>query len=357
MIWEGLLVSVLVCFMLDPLIFHLLRSLEIYDYPNTRSVHRVAILTMGGILIISGYCAGLLYLLFSQKIPLDAGAFQLFASILAGAFCMAILGSIDDLLDLGPVTKFLVESLIALLMCYNGLVLESINFFGIFIQLGVFSIPFTVLWIVGIINAINFMDGLDGLAGGICLIIILTLALSPQTTPLSGYFLPGLMGGIVIFLLRNSYPASIYMGDVGSLFLGFHVAVFSILVLPFDHPNCGPFGLLALLGIPLLDTIIAIIRRAYSHQVLFHADKAHIHHKLLEKMSHRNAVGLIYGISSLLSILVILSLGLETIKAQTALLLGSALILGGLLAYVYGMKTKHAEPSPELVENQSNQIE
>ena len=355
MIWEGLLVSVLVCFMLDPLIFHALKTLEVYDYPNNRSVHKTAVVTMGGVIIISGYCAGLLYLLYTQKIPLDGASFHLFSSILAGAFCMAILGSIDDLLDLGPATKFLIESLIALLMCQNGLILESINLFGTFIDLGALAIPFTILWIVGIINAINFMDGLDGLAGGVCLIIILTLALSPQTGPLSSYFLPGLMGGIVIFLLRNSFPASIYMGDVGSLFLGFHVAVFSILVVPFDHPTCGPFGLLTLLGIPLLDTMMAIFRRAYSKKVLFQADKSHIHHKLLEKMSHRNSVGLIYGISSLLSILVIYSFGLEMPRAQTILFIGSCLILGGLLAFVYGTGSGHCEPESTLEENQTDQ--
>jgi len=349
--WEGLLVSVLVCFIVDPFLFSTLRRLEVYDHPNRRSIHESAVLTMGGILILTGYCAGLLYLLYTQSIPLDQDSFTLFVGILAGAFCMAILGALDDLLDLKPTTKFVFESLVALMMCHFGLLMSSINFFGFHFDLGILSYPFTILWIVGIINAVNFMDGLDGLAGGICLIIFLTLSLSTQTSPLSGYFLPGLMGGITIFLLRNSYPASIYMGDVGSLFLGFHIAVFSLLVFPFDHPVCGSFGLLTLLGVPLLDTAMAIFRRAYGKKILFHADRAHIHHVLFQKINHRNAVGLLYGVSSLLSIFLVLSLKMDKSLAQPFLLIGALLILGTLILYVYWPNQNSESGKPLIPKN------
>jgi len=290
-----------------------------------------------------GYSAGLLYLLFSQHIPMDSDSFRLFVGILSGALCMAFLGALDDLLNLKPVTKFLVESLVALMVCQFGLLIERIDLFGFVLELGALSYPVTILWIVGIINAINFMDGLDGLAGGICLVIFLTLALSTKIDPIGSYFLPGIMGGVFVFLLRNSYPASIYMGDIGSLFLGYHVAVFSLLTFPFDHPITGSLGLLILLGVPLLDTALAILRRSFGKKNLFNADRGHLHHQLLLKVNHRRAVAILYAVSSLLSILLVVSLRMNSTHSQGLLFGGGVVILGLLLAFAF----KSSNPRPQ----------
>lgn len=189
-------------------------------------------------------------------------------------------------------------------MLWGGLEVEFINlpFFTDTLQFGIFSIPITILWIVAIINAINLIDGLDGLAGGvstIALVTIATMALIKGDLFVAMVALT-VIGSTLGFLKYNFHPAKIFMGDTGALFLGYIIAVLSLL----GFKNVTMISLIVpiiILGVPISDTFFAIIRRIVNKQPISVADKSHLHHCLLDLgFTHKQTVLLIYALVSLL---------------------------------------------------------
>ena len=198
---------------------------------------------------------------------------------------------------------------VALLLYAVGLRVESIVLpFGPTVSLGWLALPFHVLWIVGIINAVNLIDGLDGLAGGVALIALVThfaLALLQGNLVLC-VVLSALCGVVLAFLVFNSHPATVFMGDTGSLFLGFALAAVSLQTSATGDGGHGQAAMLVpvvVLGLPILDTSLAIVRRLLMGRSVFSADKDHLHHRVLARVGQhqRRAVLILYGVAGLFS--------------------------------------------------------
>ncbi len=269
---------------------------------SSRKVHGRPIPRLGGLAIAAAFYAPLLGMIAFQS---GVGALFLAQQNLAiglviGGTAIILLGVYDDLRGAGAGRKFAVQFAVAGLMYALGFRVEILaNPFGDPLHIGWFGLPLTLFWIVGIINAMNLIDGLDGLAGGVALVAVAaTLIISVQRgNPLMTLFCAALGGSILGFLFYNFNPASIFMGDTGSMFLGFILATTSIQTNQKASTTVAVLVPLALLGVPILDTLLAISRRAMRGRPLFRADRDHIHHRLLALgLSHRQAVLVLYGV-------------------------------------------------------------
>jgi UDP-GlcNAc:undecaprenyl-phosphate GlcNAc-1-phosphate transferase len=207
--------------------------------------------------------------------------------------------------------------------------------FGL-IELGPFAVPFTLLGIVGLINAINLLDGLDGLAGGVCTIICVTFAIisfnSGNTTLL--FLSVALMGSLLGFLRYNHHPAIIFMGDSGSLLLGYCMGVFSVMLATGGTNPVSPYIPLLTLGVPILDTLVVMTNRLRTGKRLFIADNTHLHHRLLGLgIGHRMTVLIVFGFTYLLCILAIFGRGFSD-RTLLLMLLSGGIAVYGVLSYL-----------------------
>lgn len=268
------------------------------DEPNERKVHEGRIPRIGGLAMFFGFL--LTYLMYFKD-------FNEYRGIFVGMVIIVIVGIIDDSINLEPRLKLLGQILAAV----AAMTLSNVNIdllggaLGSHFNLGYLSAPLTVLWIVGITNAINLSDGLDGLASGISLIAFSSfgfLAYYHGDTTIFSLCLV-LIGCILGFLRYNTHPAEIFMGDTGSLFLGYCLGTLSITG---NFKSITTMALIApvlVLLVPICDTLWAILRRIWAGRSPFSADKKHFHHKLMEYgMDHSQTVSVIYAISSALSV-------------------------------------------------------
>jgi len=277
--------------------------------PDQRKIHLGFIPHMGGMGIFFGGLFGLLVALFWKEYYWHMFTFK-YAGILTGAIIMLITGIVDDTRGLQAGQKFILQLIAATIVIYSGCKIETIiNPFGDPIQLGVFSIPLTYLWLIGITNAINLLDGLDGLAAGVGLIALATFAIlsyQQQNWMTFGICL-AFIGGIIGFLYFNYHPASIFMGDTGSLFLGFLIAALAVKGLQKSEGNIALLVPIIILAVPIGDTSLAFFRRLYQGHHPFSPDRDHLHHRLLFLgLSHRQAVHIIYLFSFLFGLAAIL---------------------------------------------------
>jgi len=298
MSYSRLFMMVFIIFLFVSLVMPVIKKIAIHigaiDKPNARKVHKNPIPRMGGLGIYLGFLLG--YMLFgSESIRMNA--------ILIGSFIVIITGIIDDIKPISAKYKLLGQIAgAAVIPFYGGIILNDISAFGIFINFG-FLAPFvTILFIVAIMNCINLIDGLDGLAGGISAIYFLMIGIIAVLFHSSGLdvILSFIMLGATLgFLWHNFYPASIFMGDSGSLFLGYIISVIALL----GYKNVTFTSLIVpifLLAIPILDTLFAIIRRLLKHEPITMPDKCHLHHQLLKlNFSIRKSVLIIYLIDIL----------------------------------------------------------
>lgn len=319
--WKIALICFLVTFVLTPLVRWIVLKCDITDKPNERRINQQPIASLGGLAIYAGFTVGLF--LF----PVDK---SLIWPLFLGATLITITGFLDDLLELKARYKLIGQILAAVVIVVGGgLNIEFINLpFGGQIHFGVFSIPLTIIWVIAITNAINLIDGLDGLAAGVSGIAFFTVC--GMAFIMGDAFVMGLaiimIAAIVGFLPYNFHPAKIFMGDTGALFLGYVLAVLSIM----GFKNVTFISLVVpilILGVPISDTVIAIIRRLINRQPIAMADKSHLHHSLLDAgFTHRQTVILIYAISALFS----LSAFIFTMSS----LWGSLLLIGILLILI-----------------------
>lgn len=259
------------------------------DFPNYRKIHKEVTPRLGGIAIFLGALLGGLYL-FPKHDHMP--------EIFFGALVILITGAMDDRFDIKPVVKMSGQLIAASFLVSSGLIIERITipFIGM-IDLGFFSVLITVLWVVGITNAINLIDGLDGLATGITTIALISIFIMAVIDGqlIAAYLSIVLIGSNLGFLYHNFYPAKIYMGDTGSNFLGYMVAAISMLGL---FKNVAFFSFIVpiiVLAIPIFDTIVSIVRRAYNKENIMAADNKHIHYQLLNAgYSHRKTVLIMY---------------------------------------------------------------
>lgn len=266
------------------------------DKPNKRKVHQKLMPRMGGLAIYISFVIGML-LMMPQH--------EYFWPMIIGATVIVITGALDDVFELSAKFKLLGQVAAALVVVSNGIYVEFINLpFDIVLNLGIFGIPITLLWIVGITNAINLIDGLDGLAAGVSAIVLMTITtIAIMDGDLFIVALASvLLASTIGFLFYNFHPAKIFMGDTGSLFLGFMLAIISLL----GFKSVTVFSLvvpLVILAVPISDTLFAIIRRIVHKRPLSAPDKSHLHHCLLRLgYSHRGTVLMIYGISGFFAV-------------------------------------------------------
>ena len=295
------LLAAFISFFATPLVRKLAFKVGAVDIPkDDRRVHKEPMPLIGGLAIFIAVVIVTLVFL-----PLD----REIISILLGASFIVVAGIIDDLRELKPKTKFTLQIIAGLILILGGIKVEFVtNPFAInssLLHLSWLSIPITLFWVVGITNTLNFIDGLDGLAGGISSIYFLTIgiiAVIQQKTGLDFVLTFTMLGSTLGFLVHNFYPASIFMGDSGSMFLGFIISVIALL----GFKNVTMTSLivpLLILAIPILDVIFAILRRFIKGQSISAPDKYHIHHQLLKRnLSQQTVVLIIYVINVLFAL-------------------------------------------------------
>lgn len=293
------------------------------DVPDARKVHSKPVPRLGGLVIFLS--VGLSLLLFYHFLPMFSGVRESLATenVLIGFALLSIflLGAVDDLRSLRPELKFSVQFLVALLVYAAGFRISMIThpFGGEMLALGWFDVPLTVLWLVGVTNAFNLIDGLDGLAAGVAVIACaaITLLALLAGDSFTALFTLMLAGALVGFLRYNFHPASIFMGDSGSLFIGFSLALISLQTTTKLSTGFTLLIPLLVLMLPIMDTVISMARRLLGSCLpgrgeangngslfrklygMFVPDRAHIHHQLLMLgLSHRNAVLVLYGVSA-----------------------------------------------------------
>ncbi|APH03564.1 glycosyltransferase family 4 protein [Bacillus weihaiensis] len=314
-------ISLIVTLITTPIVKHIAVKYGFVDKPDHRKVHQSLMPRLGGLAIVFGVIAGFIYL--KPQIPNIVPA-----SI--GALIILAIGILDDKYTLSAKVKFIGQILAASIVVFSGIDIDFITFpFGDRIELGTLGVILSILWIVGVTNAINLIDGLDGLAGGVSAIAIGSIL---AMSVLNNQFVIVplciiLIGSIIGFLYFNFHPAKIFMGDTGALFLGYSIAVISMMGL---FKSVTLFSLIIpiiILGIPIFDTFFAIVRRVLNKQRISAPDKSHLHHCLIAMgFSHRKTVLIIYGIGILF--------GFSAIIFSTSTLWVSLIIIGVLIIVI-----------------------
>ena len=308
------LLAFITAYVITPYTIRLAKRIGAIDNPkNERKVHKDAMPRLGGLAIIAGFSISIIYLLITMHVEgtintigLNDYAYKLmgifFAILIMGMFCF-----LDDWKGLNPYIKLFGQTMAAIVVVVCGIKMDQIvvSHLNTTINSEMFLNIVTVLWIIGITNAINLIDGLDGLSSGICLIscVSLLIIFSLNDSPLIAVLLiTALAGSLTGFLPFNFNPAKTFMGDVGSNFLGFILAVVSILGTAKTYTAIVIISPLIIFALPIIDTTFAIIRRGIktkSIKGVFTADREHLHHKLMKKgYTQKQAVLIMYVISA-----------------------------------------------------------
>ncbi len=294
--------------MLTPLARRLALTLGAISRPGGRHVNQRAVPRLGGVAIAISVLAPLVTLfLVESGVALHVRAdAQRAVVLLVGGLLLCAVGAVDDVRGVRARYKFVAQLAAALLAFHFGLRIDAVElpYVGI-LNMGVFALPVTLAWIIGVTNAVNLIDGLDGLAAG----VVFFAAATSFLVALFGYqstgqvvvalLMASLMGALIGFLFYNFNPARIFMGDSGSYFLGYLLATSSLLA-PMQKASTTVALLVPMvaLGVPIFDTLLSVLRRYLARRPLFAADREHIHHRLLDRgITHRKAVLVLYSVS------------------------------------------------------------
>lgn len=295
-------VPFLISVVIMPFIKKIAEHIGAMDIPDSRKVHSEPKARLGGLGIFFSFLIGLM--LFVDISNFSTLVNRRIMSILVGSIIVVITGMCDDIKPLKAKEKLLFQILSAcIVVFYGNLLLDKLTVFGYTINFSYFAYPLTIFFIVACENIINLIDGLDGLAGGISSIFfasVVTICLfANRVFGFEFIFSLIMLGATLGFLVHNFYPSKIFMGDSGSLFLGFTISIISLLGFKTTVVTSIMIPI-AIIAVPILDTLFAIIRRLLKHQKIFDPDKEHLHHQLLKlNFSHRNTVLIIYGIDIL----------------------------------------------------------
>ena len=320
----GTVIAYLIGVCLVPLVISFSKREGLVDVPNERKIHTKPISRIGGLAIWASAMLTFLCLVFMSYYPSG----NLLSGILLGGSLMFFLGFIDDIYNLDAKFKLFLQIAIATLVYLLGVQINDVPFIG---DLGVFSYPITLLWIVGISNALNFIDGVDGLAGSVITVNAVTLAIiavaMTPPNPISALIGFILAGSMLAFLTYNFNPAKIFMGDSGALFSGFLLAAISItgvmkaatlaILLPF-----------LVLAVPIMDITFSSLRRIAKGQSPFVANSEHIHHKLLHAgFSQKKTVMILTSVAIIAGALASLFMGSVATKHYFIYILVIVLIM------------------------------
>ena len=311
------LVAVFLTYILTLALIKLAPKIGAVDKPDGRKIHNVPVPKLGGIAIFIAFAVTIgLAVAFNSTVAKEFLSQRTFA-IFIGLLVMLLLGIYDDLFQLSWMWKFTFQIVAACIVIRHGLVITNItNPLGLMtLKLPImFGFFFTIMWLVGLTNAVNLSDGLDGLATGIVLIVSgVTFANSiylMQTRPeqYQLFIFPAvtsvcILGASVAFLKFNFYPARIFLGDTGSLFLGFLIACTAVRSSQISTTTVAFVVPVIALGLPILDTTLAFLRRTAKRRNPFRADMDHIHHRMIQSgLSHPQAVLVLYGFCILLGV-------------------------------------------------------
>ena len=325
----ALVVALVVALVATPVVKNLAIRVKAVDVPKDgRRMHDHPIPRMGGLAIFLGF-------LLSVLLFLDLNAQM--RGMLLGAVIIVVLGIFDDIYSLRAMFKFVVQIIAALVAVLSGNVIETL------------SIPISVLWIVAITNAVNLIDGLDGLACGVSTIssmtlLVIALVVSEGNVAI---LMAALAGGCIGFLPYNMNPAKIFMGDTGSTFLGYILAVVSIQGL-FKFYTIISFAVpFLMLGLPIFDTCFAFIRRIAHGQSPMHADRGHIHHRLIDMgFSQKQSVAIAYMLTAILGLAAVLLTSSGELKAL--ILIGAVFVVSMIgFRLIFSKQEKPAEDTKQ----------
>ena len=331
------LLAFIVTFMATPYTIKIAKKVGAVDVPkDKRRMHKKVMPKFGGPAVILGFLVSVIYLLIVMSIEHTINLFGIeqygkkLLGMLLGIIIIGVTCIIDDIKTIKPLQKLSGQLLAAVVVVLFGIRIDDIvpTFFTTDISQEIFSIILTIGWIVGVTNAINLIDGLDGLSSGISvissisLLVIFVLNGSPMVAIL---LITALAGALVGFLPFNFSPAKTFIGDTGSNFLGFSLSIISILGMAKTYTMAVIVLPLIVLGLPIFDTIWAIIRRIIkgkSIKAIFKADKGHLHHRIVAKgFSQKQAVLILYGIGATFGIFAIILMDSGIWKALSFLLM------------------------------------
>ena len=320
-----------VAFGTTPFVKSLAIRIGAVDKPGEeRRVHKKSTPLLGGIAIFYGFAISVLCLC-----DIDAGV----RGMMIGSIVIVVCGVFDDIHPMRPLVKLLFQVLAAVIIVLHGTVITRISMPTFIapsgaLELGVFSVPITIIWIVGVTNAVNLIDGLDGLASGVSAIASMTLfciALIASESNIA-IITAALAGACFGFLPYNFNPAKIFMGDTGAMFLGFILSTVSIMGLFKAYAVISFIVPFIVLGLPLFDTSFAILRRLKNHKPIMEADRGHLHHKLLDMgFSQKQTVSILYLISTVLGLSAVVLIGVGAVRAMVLL---AAVIIAIVVAFV-----------------------
>lgn len=336
--WGHLLVifSLAACFTLwlTPLVRRVALRLGVVDQPNHRKVHRSAVPRLGGVAVFLGWAAALMVSGGAGALSAETDA-GIPLAVMGTSVLVVLFGLWDDCVNLSGRLKLVLQVAVASVVFWAGLRIDRITnpFGGELLFPGPLTYAVTVLWIIGMMNAVNLIDGLDGLACGIAGITALGLLAAGfyLDSPTSVVILTALAGACAGFLRYNFYPATIFLGDAGSQFLGFVFAVTALIDNQYKSATAVALLIpLTALSVPIADTALAFLRRVRRRRSIFRADKGHLHHRLLALgLAHREVVLFFYLTSAYLSLLSFLFV---LINDRYALVLLMLLALGLFMA-------------------------
>lgn len=302
-IW-AFLIALIVALVATPAVIVLADKTGAMDAPDARKVHKGPMPRIGGLAIYCGFMVAILTMLNFGELT-DEIANGVIGLLLGGTL-IVIIGLIDDYRNLPAKVKLLGQIAAACVVVYFDVRIDVITDpFGDYLYLEYLAAPATVFWVVGLTNTVNLIDGLDGLAAGVSTIASITIMLVAlqENVMIVALFTAALAGAALGFLRYNFNPAKIFMGDTGSMFLGFILAGISVIGAVKCTATIALIVPILALGLPIMDTTFAIIRRYRGGVPIFKPDKGHLHHRLLDLgFSQRQAVLLMYVISALLGL-------------------------------------------------------
>jgi UDP-GlcNAc:undecaprenyl-phosphate/decaprenyl-phosphate GlcNAc-1-phosphate transferase len=312
-----------------PIVTRIARAMGLLDYPATRRIHSVPVPRVGGMALLVAVLGPAVAVIvmnpaFGEALP---GVGWRVAALLTGAVSMLAVGMVDDVRGLHARTKLVAEILAAAAVAAMGIRIEHVAVGGgVVLEFGWLAWPITIFWIVGVTNAINLIDGLDGLAAGIAAIACAAVAVFAICTgqPVMAIVVLALLGSLLGFLVFNFNPARVFLGDSGTLFIGFVIGAASAQCAAATSDIVGLALPGLVLGVPILDTLLAMVRRVLERRSLFAPDTSHIHHRLLDQgIRHRHVVLILYAVTLAAAIL---SLPLLFVRGTDALVIGACVV-------------------------------
>ena len=317
----ALICAALLAYTLTPLVRVLAIKIKAIDVPTDgRRMHHKPIPRIGGLAI---FLAFLITSIGFCRLDREL------VTILIGGSALVLLGILDDVYRLNAFLKLAVQIVAALFAVSQGVTIDYICFFGKYVAFGNWAIPITVFWIVGLTNAVNFIDGLDGLACGVSAISSISLCLTMllSDSSVAHCLITALIAAACLgFLPFNANPARIFMGDTGALFLGYALSVLSVVGVFKSDMVLAFFIPLSIFGLPLADTLFAVVRRLAHGKSPFAPDRGHLHHRLIDMgFGQKQSVRILYAVCAILGISAVMLTGQSTRGGALMLVVGLAI--------------------------------